>query len=250
MKKIILLEPDKEQAEVFFRWLTEEGYEVKAEDNARSVLSLLSAEKFNSGIIDMDSAEEAVMLYQEVREDLRFSNIPIFTLIYRTRIKDVTALLSAGVEGLLFKPFEIDNFSKRLKALTKETEFAKVGKKLIDQNNINSLINLTAEAGREDFFALAAVIFNKLIISKINTIIGGPIITQIIKRCDELIGEDYAFMKEVSFSNGQILMPGVDKASQNVPVKKLTFAFRDYIYAFLHMVQTLTSDILMEREIE
>ncbi|MBU1147144.1 MAG: hypothetical protein KKD11_02230, partial [Candidatus Omnitrophica bacterium] len=63
----------------------------------------------------------------------------------------------------------------------------------------------------------------------------------------ELIGEDYAFMREVKFSNTQILMTGVDRVSKNIPVAKLSMAFRDYIYAFLQLVQSLTSDILMER---
>jgi len=84
-------------------------------------------------------------------------------------------------------------------------------------------------------------------LEKINTILGRPVIDQIIKRCNQVIGEDYAFMREVKFSNDQITMVSVEKASKEVTVKKLATAFRDYIYAFLQLVQALTSDILMER---
>lgn len=84
-------------------------------------------------------------------------------------------------------------------------------------------------------------------IEKIGTILGELIIAQIIKCCNELIGENYAFMKEFKFSGAQLLMNDVDKVSKNIPVAKLTAAFRDYVYAFLQLVRTLTSDILMER---
>ena len=52
-------------------------------------------------------------------------------------------------------------------------------------------------------------------------------------------------MTKVKLSANRILMDDVDKVSKDTPVGKLTIAFRDYVYAFLHLVQVLTSDILM-----
>ena len=248
MKKILLLEPDKEQSEGFVKWLKEANYEVKLVNDVRDVLPSLSTEKFGSVMLDIDTKDRVMELNLEIKKDIRFSDIPLFVLIYKTRVKKIAAFINAGVEGLLFKPFDVDDFSNRLKALMKEAEFAERGKKLLDQNYINSLIELVAGAERESFFLLVPVIFNKLILAKINTILGEPIITQIIKRCNELIGKDYAFMKEVKFSSAQIFLDGVDKASKGAEVKRLTIAFRDYVYAFLHLIQTLTSDILMERQ--
>lgn len=245
--KVLLLDPDKEQAEALLNWLKEEGYETKLVADTQEALNVLAAGKFDCIIVDTDSTDETIELYGAVKKDLRFSNISFFTTSYKTRIKEVTRLIAAGVEGLLFKPFDVEDFSKRLKALTKEADFAKRGKKLLDQNYLNDLIELAGTANREDFFPFSAAIFNKLILGKIKSILGGPVITQIIKRCDELIGDDYAFMKEVKFSNEQLLLDGVDKASKDIPVKKLTMAFRDYVYAFLQLVRALTSDILMER---
>ena len=64
---------------------------------------------------------------------------------------------------------------------------------------------------------------------------------------NEVIGADYPFMKEVKYERHQIFTDGVESASQGIPVGRLILTFRDYTYAFLHIVQALTSDILMER---
>ncbi|MBU1851660.1 MAG: hypothetical protein KJ995_04575 [Candidatus Omnitrophica bacterium] len=248
MEKVILVEPDKEQGEVFVNWLKEENYEVKPVDDAREVLPLLLNEKFGSVIIDTDAIDPAVKLHRAINENAYFSGISLFVLIYRTRVKEIVGLIDAGVESLLFKPFDVNNFADRLKTVTKEVEFAKRGKKLLDQNYINSLIKVAGETGREDFFPLVHAIFNKSIVEKTSTILGRVIITQIVKRANEIIGEDYAFMKEIKYSENRISMDDMEKTSKEVAVEKLTMAFRDYIYAFLHMVRMLTSDILVERE--
>jgi len=246
--KILLLEPDKEQGEILAQWLKEENYESVLVNDAKDVLPALSGEKFDGMIIDSDAniKGSVIELHSKIKNDTRFSNIPSFILIYKTRLKEIVAFINAGIEGLLSKPFDVEDFLARLKTLAKESELSKCGKKLLDRNYINSLIALTSEADRENFFLISPVIFNKLILDKVKAIIGESVITQIIKRCNETIGEDYAFMKEIRFSDGQIVMDGVDMVSKKTPVKKLVIAFRDYVYAFLHLVSCLTSDILMD----
>lgn len=68
-----------------------------------------------------------------------------------------------------------------------------------------------------------------------------------MKRVHELTGEDYAFMRAVKFKDSQVDMSGADKASGNVPGEKLALGFRNYVSSFLHLVEMLTSDVLMER---
>jgi len=68
-----------------------------------------------------------------------------------------------------------------MEVIFKEIEFKKQGKKVLDTNYIEFLIKLASEISRKDFFLLAPVIFNRLIISKISVRIGEPIIMAIIK---------------------------------------------------------------------
>jgi len=250
MKKILLLEADKEQSEVFSEWLKGEDYEIELTDNLKQVLPFLSGEKFDILIIDIDFpeiAESSLNLCQILKKDQYFSEFPITVLTYKKNIKIIADSIEAGVDNFMLKPFETDSFLSRLDSIFKQIELKSKGKKVIDLNYINYLIKLTSETNRKDFFILSSVIFNKLIIDRVKDILGEPIIVIITKRLGELIGEDYEFVNEVRFSNGKIFLDKVDEVSKDVPVEKLIITFRDYIYGFLQLIQTLTSDILVER---
>jgi len=249
MKKILFLEVDKEQSEVFSEWLKREGYEVKSADNSKQILPFLSGEKFDILIIDVDFpeiAESLLNLCQILKKKQYFSEFPITVLTYKKNIKLIADSIKAGVDNFILKPFETDSFLSRLSTIFKQIELKSKGKKVLDLNYINYLIKLTSETTREDFFILLPIIFNKLIIDQVKGVIGEPVIVIIMKRLGELIGGDYEFVKEVRFSDGKMLIDKVDKISKDVPVEKLTTAFRDYVYGFLQLIQTLTSDILME----
>jgi CheY-like chemotaxis protein len=250
MKKILLFEPDKEQSEVFSSWIKGEGYEVKSTDNSQQVLPFLSEEKFDILIIDIDfpeTTDSLLNLCRILKKDQHFSEFPIAVVTYKKNIEIIVNSIEAGVGNFILKPFETESFLSRLDTIFKQIELKSKGKKVLDLNYINYLIKLTSETTREDFFMLSSVIFNKLIIDKIKGILGEPIIVIITRRLGDLVGEDHGFAKEVRFSNGKILMDKVDKVSKDIPVEKLTIAFRDYVYAFLQLIQTLTSDILTER---
>jgi len=249
MKKIVFLGPDKEQNEVFSGWLKGEGYEVESADNSKQILPFLSGEKFDILIIDIDfpeAIESLLNLCQILKKDQYFSEFPITVITYKKNIKIIADSIEAGVDNFILKPFETDSFLSRLDTIFRQIELKSKGKKVLDLKYINYLIKLNSETTREDFFILSSVIFNKLIIDKIKGVIGEPVIEMIMKRLGELIGGDYEFVKEVRFSDGKMLMDKVDKVSKDVPVEKLIIVFRDYIYGFLQIIQTLTSDILME----
>ena len=248
-KNILLFEPDKEVKKVFIDWLKEEKYSAKLVENPEQILARLSGEKFDILIMDIDfpeAIESLLNLCRILKKDPYFSEFPITALTYRKNIKMIADSIEAGVDNFILKPFETDSFLSRIDTIFRQVELKSKGKKVLDLNYINYLIKLTSETTREDFFILSSVIFNKLIIDKVKDILGEPIIVIITKRLGDLIGEDYGFVKEVRFSNGKIFFDKVDKVSKDVPVEKLIVVFRDYIYGFLQLIETLTSDILMD----
>ena len=250
-KRILLLEPDKEQSKLFANWLGEEGYQVEPIYIAEEVSPKLSGEEFNALIVDVDTSDIKEQLLESCRslkEDLRFSNLPLIVLTYKKNSENIAGAINSGADGFLLKPFETDYLIKRMETIFKEVELKKHGKKLLDLHYLNFLVDLISETDREGFFLLAPIIFNQLVITKIKTILGDQVVNQMIKRLDEIVGADQEFMKKVKFQNSQILMNDVEKASTEVPVRILSMAFRNYVYAFLQLVKTLTSDILMERE--
>ena len=251
MKDILLVEPDREQGELFENRLKEEGYVVSLAHNSEQAHSLLSEEKFKNIIIDIDSPEnrDALLeLCRTIKTEPDFSDIPVIVLAYKKDGKQIADAIEAGADNFVLKPFETGSLLARMTTISKEIVLKKKGKKVLDLNYINYLIKIAGDVNRDSFFLLAGVIFNKLIVNEIEAIIGEPIIALILKRLEELIGKDYPFMRELNVQNGRLIMDGVDKASRDIPVRTLTFAFRDYVYAFLHLVGTLTSDILMDRE--
>ena len=250
MKNILLIEPDKEQSELFAKWLKEVGYGVSLAHDPEEAYSLLSEEKCEITIIDIDSPKKTgalLELSRRLKKEPRFSDLPVIVLTYKKDGGKIANALEAGVDNFVLKPFETESFVARMTTIFKEIELKKRGKKVLDLSYINYLIKILSDVNREDFFLVAPIIFNRLIVHKIQGVIGEPIIRLILKQLEESVGRDYGFMKEARVQNGRLIMKGVDDASKDVPVKTLAIAFRDYIFAFLHLLGTLTSNILMER---
>lgn len=250
MKKILFFGPDKDQNEAFSEWLKGENYPIKSTDNFEQIVPFLSEEKYDILILDIDSPEireHLLDLCRIMKKDPRFSELSIITLTYRKNTQLIASSIEAGVDNFIFKPFETKSLLNRLSTILQQIKLKSKGKKVLDLNQINYLINLTGESTREDFFLLSAVIFNKLIIDKVAGIIGEPIILIMMKRLVNIVGEDYGFINEVKFENGKIFMDKVDQVSPEVPVEKLVVAFRDYLHGFLQLVLSLTSNILMDR---
>ena len=252
-RRILLLEQDQEQSSLFTGWLKEVGYQVKPIDNLKEVYSSLSKEKFDILLMDIDYPailDASLELCRTLKKDSSLQDLPITVISYQKDGRKIAGAIEAGVDNIVLKPFDTDTFLERIEVIFKEIEFKKQGKKILDLTYINYLINITGQLGREDFFLLAPVIFNRLIMDKVKTILGEPVIMVMVKRLKELVAEGYEFMKSAGFSRHQLVMDEIDKASKGVPVEKLASGFRDYIYAFLHLVQALTSDILVERGVD
>lgn len=250
MKNILLFEPDKETETLFSGWLRDAGYAVSPAEDLEKIPRLLAEKKFDIFIVDIDfpgTSESCLGLCVTLRSNPRFSGLPITVLTYKKDVRKIAGSIEAGIDNLILKPFEADSLLERLEVIFKDAELKSKGQKVLDLNYVNYLIELASQASREDFFVLAPVIFNVLIMDKVKTILNKPVVDVMVKRLQELIGQDYEFIKHIRFSDSHINMDEVERASKEVPVKKLTTAFRDYVYGFLHLVRTLTSDILMER---
>lgn len=250
MKKILLMEPDREQAELFGAWLKEESYGVSYAVNPGEIQPFLTKEKFDILLLDIDEPrffDNSLKLAKTLKVEARFKYLPIAVLVYASDAAKIIATIEAGVDLLMFKPFETESFSTRLEELFKEIALRAKGKKVLDLNYINCLIDLTGKLKHEGFSKLAPVIFNKTIIENISNVLDDAVIAQIIKRVNETIGKECGFMSKTGFSDGKIFFSNTDETFQKIPIAKLTVYFRNYIYAFIHLVRTLTSDVLVEK---
>ena len=249
MKKILLFESDNEQKELFTAWLKEESYKVTSIETLQEINSINSREMFDILLMDIGGADitdaSLVRFIGMVKKNLRFEDLPIILLAYKREGKKIADAIEAGANSFLFKPFETDYLLSRMNEIFKEIDIKKKGKKIIDLNYITFLIDLTSEGSGKDFYVLAAVIFNKLILDKVKTIIGDAVIMIMMNRINQLIGDSYEFIKEIKFSDGRIHFDQFDNGMREISIKSLAGGFKEFVYLFLKILRKLTSNILI-----
>lgn len=252
-ERLLLVGFDKKQEEILSDRLGKKGCLAVPANNFEEARSLLSKEKFTICLMDIDSSETAVGDFRQLSHNFKdYSRLPkppvfiVFT--YKKDFRKIAAAIEAGADKFIFKPFETDCFLERLKGLLNEIKLERKIEKKLDLNNINYLINLITEEGdREGFFLLSTVIFNVLIIDKIKTVLGEQVIEIMFKRICELTGDVYGFMRQARLQDGKLFMDEVEKASCGISLETLGMGFRNFIYDFLHLIQTLTSNIIVEK---
>lgn len=252
-ENLLLIGFDKKQEDFFSGLLKKEGYLATPVNNFEEARSLLSKEKFTICLMDIDSFETAAEVFQRLSYNFKdYSGIPVclvfIILADKKDFRKIAAAIESGADKFIFKPFETDYFLERLKGLLKEIRLDRKKEKILDLNNINYLINLmTGEGDHKDFFLLFSVIFNVLIIDKIKIVMGGQVIEIMFKRVCELTGDVYAFIRQIRLQDDKFFMDEAEKASDGISLEVLGMGFRNFIYDFLHLIQILTSNIIVER---
>lgn len=247
-EKILILESDKGMGEAFSNWLKKEDYNVEVANNIDDANHMLSHSIFDIFLVDLDSLEVLESLWglcQSLKQE-DVSDIPICILTYKNDAVRIASAIEAEVDRFIVKPFDTAGFLRSLQSVLKEIEHKKKGQKSLDVVYINYLIQLSGGLNRRDFFLVMPVIFNKLIMDKIKTIIGESIVAMLANRLQEVIGRDYEFMSAIRFYGTNIVIDDVNKFSQDIAVEQISEAFNKYVSSFLRMLQGLTSDILMD----
>ena len=254
-RRILLLQTDKELGETLVGWLKEDGLAVMTVETAQQAFVALMNDVFNLLLLDMDRAaslgEDTVSFIKMLRHDRRTSPLTIVVLAQRQDTSRMAQAVEAGADGFILKPLERKSFLKGIDRIWEEAEFRKAGKKLIDLNQIHFFLKLTEEADREGFFVFASMIFNKLVMERIKSVLGEAVILTVMGRLqDSLEEERYAFMKYVRLSDMKFSMDEVERRYPHIPPKELAEGFRHFTYAFLKMIGLLTSNILIGRPME
>lgn len=250
MIDILLIEPDKEQAQVLVDQLKTEHCHVIPGANSQGLSELLSQRHFDILLADIDTTHEGEDLLEvcrQLKQDQRFAPIPIIAIVDRGSTGKIIRALEAGVDHFLIKPFEADDVINRIHDFLASAGLRAQGKKYLELEHINLLMNFIGAAQRETFFQLAEAIFNLEVIAKIKDIIGESIFPYLFKRLHEMLEEEYAFMRQTQFADTRISLAGVEGITRHLPVQELTAGFRQYLYIFFKLVHALTSDILFGR---
>ncbi len=132
MKKILLVEDDKSIAFIVGSALESEHFNVTTCCNANEAISALKTNEYDLLILDWNLPDEITGL--EICQTYRNGggNKPVMLLTGRASTVDKVKGLEAGADDYIVKPFEIEEFLARSKALLRrlpnlDTEILKVG---------------------------------------------------------------------------------------------------------------------------
>lgn len=261
IKKIAIIERNKQQGRLLVDYLKARGLEVRLLDKISSLqeaqgflgterfdlllLDIAPQEGLSTGEIQKIDAEFCLSLTRALKNNPQFQDLVIILLTSEIAIPKIAQAIEAGVDNIIIQEPQAGSISESIGVFFNKITFRE--KNVLDLNLINFLLQISSQAIREDFFVLAPTIFNRLFLDKFRPIIGATVVDSIMQRLEDLVSPQYSFMAKIKFQEGRISMEEVEKASKEVSVQHLSFAFRDYIYAFIHLVRTLTSDILIER---
>lgn len=144
MKKssVLIVEDEKDIADLMRLQLEDEGLEVWCVDNSEEALKTLKEKVFHLLILDwMLPGVSGLELCKKIRNDLTHpcARVPILMVTARAHSSDIIVGLEMGADDYLTKPFDIPIFLARVRALIRRSGFLEklpeklsIGKLFID----------------------------------------------------------------------------------------------------------------------
>ena len=132
--KILVLDDEKEIADVIALYLRNDGYEVETAYSGREALGLIEKGEPDLALLDVMLPDiDGFRILQKIREKYRF---PVIMLTAKTEYTDKIAGLTLGADDYIAKPFNPLELVARVKAqlrrYTKYNEYNKQQGNLID----------------------------------------------------------------------------------------------------------------------
>lgn len=123
MQKVLVVEDEKDIADLIMFNLQRAGYEViQAHDGIKGVETALS-ERPDLIVLDlMLPGRDGYSVFREVRRDSRTSHIPVIMLTARAQTEDRIQGLEAGADDYLTKPFSPKELVLRVNAILKRVD--------------------------------------------------------------------------------------------------------------------------------
>ncbi|MFN4131676.1 MAG: response regulator transcription factor [Caldimicrobium sp.] len=155
-KKILIIEDNKEIAEIFYKALVESGFQVEVRHSFAQAFTAFSM-GFSYDLILLDLIlpdGDGMEILKYLRQSQKYRNIPVVIVSAKGQELDRILGLELGADDYIVKPFSLREVILRIKKLLdkgRETysEIIHIGPFLLDKNKKaiyveNKLLNLTA----------------------------------------------------------------------------------------------------------
>jgi len=133
MKKILIVDDDREFRDHLIEVLKEEGYQIESASSAKEAYALLSAVEFDIVLLDYlmpkQSGVDAISEIKRLRPKVKVIMVTAFA-----SIEHAIDAIKRGATDYISKPFKIDNLLLTLRRVIEEAKFDEGMKKMdIDQ---------------------------------------------------------------------------------------------------------------------
>lgn len=121
MSRILIVDDDQDVRALLHTILTKESYEVMNAKDAFEARDLLDTYSFDAAIIDINMPNKnGFKLLTELRQSLRYKNLPVGFLSARQDLTDIKRARNLGVSCYLIKPINKVLLLERVSSLLKE----------------------------------------------------------------------------------------------------------------------------------
>lgn len=121
MKKILVVEDDKEISSLIREYLTENGYTTEYAENGLDAVRIIRDDNTLSLVLldMMLPYQSGDMVLKKVRE---FSNIPIIVVSAKSMVQSKIDAIRIGADDYITKPFDLDELLVRVEAVLRRCE--------------------------------------------------------------------------------------------------------------------------------
>jgi len=128
-KRIILVEDERDMADLVARRLQREHYDVKVAHDGVSGLDKIRCQKPDLVLLDiMLPGLSGTEVLKELRADPRTASVPVVMMTARTEDADVVVGLELGADDYVTKPFSMSVLLARVSAVLRRSDGPVVGK--------------------------------------------------------------------------------------------------------------------------
>jgi DNA-binding response OmpR family regulator len=131
-KRIVIVEDEKDMADLVARRLTREGYAVETASDGVAGLDKIRSRLPDLALVDiMLPRMSGLDLLSELRKEPRTANIPVVIMTAKGEESDVVLGLHLGADDYVIKPFSLSVLTARVAAVLRRAAAATPGKGVI-----------------------------------------------------------------------------------------------------------------------
>jgi len=246
--RLLLIEPDTEQGEVFGRWLGEEGFLVVSVSNLEEAKDKIHKDSFFMIILDIDFPEgikQGLKVSSKLKEDGQAKDAPLIVVTYRANLTTIIESLDAGADNFILKPFETDYFLERTKFIITEIEARKKTKRVIDLALLSFIFTLKETEDKENLLRLLCKAFNRTVWAKCVEMMRLDCVTLMVHRAKKNAAEKYGFMNNLNKNEEGIVIEDPSGAGRTSSAETIIEGFEEFLNNYLKILRALTGNIIV-----